>query len=87
MTEFFDITMADRELAVSISEIVVPAGSPLTQKPLADCDLAGTTVLAIRRSDGQFEHRPPESTVASPHDVLIVLGTDDELSEIRSRVS
>jgi voltage-gated potassium channel len=87
VTEFFDITMADRELAVSISEIVVPAGSPLTQKPLAECDLAGTTVLAIRRSNGQFEHRPPESTVASPHDVLIVLGTDDELSEIRSRVS
>ncbi len=87
VAEFFDIAMVDRELAVSISEIRVPPGSPLTTRPLSDCDLAGTTVLAIRRADGEFVHRPPETTVASPDDVLIVLGTDEELSEIRQRVS
>ncbi len=87
VTDFLAITMNDRELAVSISEIRVPDGSPLTQRPLADCDLAGTTVLARRRSNGTFEHHPPASTRCEANDVLIVLGTDEELTEIRSRVS
>lgn len=79
VTEFFDIAMNNRELAVSISELAVAAGSDLAKRPLDEVDLAGNTILAIRRVDGAFDHHPDLSIPAGVGDVLIALGTAQEL--------
>lgn len=82
VAEFLDITMNDRELAVSISELTVDATSALARLPLAEVDLAGNTVLAIRRADGSFDHHPDMAMPAGVGDVLIALGTASELRDL-----
>lgn len=84
VTEFLDITMGDRDLAVSINEVHVPAGSMFTRRPLSECNLAATTVLAIRRTDGAFTHHPDLSQPAVEGDILIALGTADELRQLKA---
>jgi len=82
VAEFLDITMNDRELTVSISELTVASSSALAHQPLSEVDLAGNTVLAIRRVDGSFDHHPDMAAPASVGDVLIALGTASELREL-----
>lgn len=84
VAEFLDITMNDRELTVSISELTVVTSSELAKRPLADVDLAGNTVLAIRRADGSFDHHPDMSVPAGVGDVLIALGTASELQALHA---
>ncbi|NNC79161.1 MAG: potassium channel protein [Acidimicrobiales bacterium] len=84
VAEFLDITMNDRELTVSISELTVVASSALSRQPLAEVDLAGNTVLAIRRVDGSFDHHPDMTEPASVGDVLIALGTASELRALHA---
>lgn len=85
VTEFFDIAMNHRELAVSITELEVSARSELSRLPLDGVDLAGNTILAIRRTDGAFDHHPDLSIPAGAGDVLIALGTASELQALHRK--
>jgi len=87
VTEFLDIAMRDRELAISIAEVTVPEGSELAERPLVECELADTTILALRDRSGGFVHHPAPSTVLQPGDVLIALGTADEHAHLRRLAS
>ena len=82
VTEFLDITMNNRELAITISELEVGPASMLARRAIKDLDLAGNTILAIRRADGAFDHHPDLSLPAGVGDVLIALGTSSELSAL-----
>ncbi len=86
VAEFLDITMHDRELAVSITEVTVPEGSPLLGRTLAASNLGGVTILALREPTGRFVHHPPHTLRPKVDDVLIALGTDDQHAELRRRV-
>lgn len=87
VAEFLDIAMHDRELSVRISEVMVPDGSVLAGRPLGECDLCGTTVLAVRERSGRFVHHPDPTTTPNAGDVLIALGTADEHAELRRRAA
>lgn len=50
-----------------------------------DADLrrrAGVLILALRRVDGTFTTNPEPDTVIEPHQVLIAVGTDDDLRRL-----
>jgi len=83
VAEFLDITMHDRELAVSIAEVTVAPGSMFANSPLAAADLGGTTVLALREASGAFVHHPEPSRLLQVGDVLIALGTQAEHDQLR----
>lgn len=87
VAEFLDIAMRDRELAVTITEVTVPPGCVLLDKPLREAELGGVTILAMRERTGRFVHHPDLSMAPAAGDVLIALGTEDEHSELRRLTS
>ncbi|MGI9621786.1 MAG: potassium channel family protein [Acidimicrobiales bacterium] len=86
VAEFLDIAMHDRELAVTIIEVTIPHDSSLVDRPLAEAELGGATVLALRERTGRFVHHPDLSMRPKEGDVLIALGTESDHSNLRRAV-
>ena len=85
VAEFIDVVMHERSLEFRMQEYDIPDGSPLAGRTLRDIDLrkrAGVLVLALRRVDGTFTTNPDPDVVIEPHQVLIAVGTDDDLARL-----
>lgn len=69
---------------VRMQEVVVTEGSPLAGRPLRDANLrkqTGVLILAMRRADGTF-YNPEPDMVIEPREVLIAVGTNDDLERL-----
>jgi voltage-gated potassium channel len=85
VAEFVDVVMHERSLEFRMQEYDIPDGSPLAGTTLRDADLrkrAGVLVLALRRVDGSFTTNPDPDIVIEPHQVLIAVGTDQDLARL-----
>ncbi len=85
VAEFVDVVMHERSLEFRMQEFDVPAGSPLAGITLRDADLRKTTgvlILALRRVDGSFTTNPDPDMMIQPHEVLIAVGTDDDMARL-----
>ncbi len=85
VAEFIDVVMHERSLEFRMQEYDIPEGSPLAGKTLRDADLrrrAGILVLALRRVDGSFNTNPDPDIMIEPHQVLIAVGTDEDLARL-----
>ncbi|MDH4148041.1 MAG: potassium channel protein [Acidimicrobiia bacterium] len=86
VAEFLDVVMHERELEVRLAEMAIENGSPFSAHTLQACAIrerSGATVLALRRSDRSFESNPRPDTTLHPGDVIIALGTEDQLNALR----
>ena len=84
VSEFLDVVMQYAELEVRLAETNIPGGSPFADRSLADCAIrstTGATVLAVRRG-GSFVTNPSRHFVLLPEDLLISLGTEDQLAAL-----
>jgi voltage-gated potassium channel len=87
VVDYLGVVMRTEELSVRLAEAPVNAGGPFAGRALSECEIAettGATVLAIRR-DGSFMTDPPDHLVLAAGDVLIVLGTQQQLAELESQ--
>ena len=85
VAEFVDVVMHERSLEFRMQEFDVPAHSALAGITLRDADLRQTTgvlILAMRRVDGSFTTIPAPDTMLEPHEVLIAVGTDDDIARL-----
>lgn len=85
VVEFLDVIMHDGSLEFRLEEVVVPGGSPLAGHSLRDTQLrdrTGALVLAIRDAAGEFTTNPDPSTVLEAGQVLIAIGTDEQLAAL-----
>lgn len=90
VAEFVDVVMHERSLEFRMQEFDIPAASPLAGRTLRDANLrqeTGVLVLAVRRVDGTFTTNPDPGMVIEPHQVLIAVGTDDDLNRLASLVA
>jgi voltage-gated potassium channel len=81
-------TMAGLE--VSIEQVQVGAGSPVSAKSLRDLHLSrdyGVIVLAIRRAAGQMIFNPPAESSVTEGDCLIAMGSSANLRRLESLVT
>ena len=81
-----DVVMHDDELEVRLTEMRLGAGSPFIDRSLEDCALSertGTTVLALRRN-GRFVTNPRPDAVLQSGDVVIALGTPEQVDALQS---
>ena len=81
-SDFLDIIMHGEHLEFSLREIEIPDRSPLLNKSLAEAEIrqkSGATVLAIRKADGGFNLQPLAVSRIEKGDVLIVVGTSEQL--------
>lgn len=86
VVEFLDVVMHDGPLEFRLEEVVVPTGSPLVGRSIRDADIrerTGAMVLGLRQPDGAFTANPAPDTPVAAGQVLIVIGTDDQLAALR----
>ena len=89
VVDFLGVVMRDEEFAVRLAETPVTTDGPFAGRTLSDCGInesTGATVLAVRR-EGSFVTSPPDHFVLAADDVLIALGTREQLSELNSRAA
>ena len=86
---FLDVVMPHGDLVVGLAEIDIAPESVLTGCSLAESrirQLTGATVLAVLRG-GSLETNPSGQFVMLAHDLLIALGTEDQLAALRARAT
>ncbi|MGA3148213.1 MAG: potassium channel protein [Acidimicrobiales bacterium] len=85
VVDFIDVVMHDGSLKFRLEELTLAADSSLVGKTLRSAhlrDRTGALVLAIRRPDGRFVTNPsPEDSMESG-DVLISIGTAEQLEAL-----
>ncbi|MDQ3570173.1 MAG: potassium channel protein [Actinomycetota bacterium] len=82
VAEFLDVVMHDGDLEFRLEELAVPEQSPLAGRTLREShirDRTGALVLALRGEDGSFTTNPPPETEIGPGQILIAIGTAEQL--------
>jgi voltage-gated potassium channel len=85
VVEFVDVVMHDGSLEFRLSELSISGASPLSGATLRSThlrDRTGALVLAIRRPGGDFVTNPTPDTAIASGDVLISIGTADQLEAL-----
>lgn len=89
VAEFLDVVMHDGSLEFRLAEIAVGEDSVLRDRSIREShlrDQTGALVLAIRSPSGVFRTNPDPETVLGVGDVLIAVGTVDQLDQLRKVV-
>ena len=90
VVDFIDVVMHDGTLEFRLEELPVPTRSRLSGQSLRSAKLhdeTGALVLAIRRPDGSFITNPSPEQPIETGDVLIGVGTADQLTALTDYVT
>jgi voltage-gated potassium channel len=90
VAEFVDVVMHERNLEFHLEEIVITTGSPIAGRTLRDAhlrDRTGALVLALRDGDGRFHTNPPPETEMRAGQIVIAIGTQNELDGLATFVA
>jgi voltage-gated potassium channel len=90
VVDFVDVVMHDGGLEFRLEELSVAAPSQLSGHSLRSAhlrDQTGALVLAIRRADGTFIANPSPEVLIENGDVLIGVGTADQLTALAHLVA
>jgi voltage-gated potassium channel len=85
VAEFLDVVMHDGTLEFRLEEVAVASGSSLVDRSLRDShirDRTGALVLALRDTVGRFTTNPPPETIIVPGQILIAIGTSEQLASL-----
>ena len=85
VAEFVDVVMHERSMEFRMQEVEIPPASPLAGQSLRELNLrerANVLVLAVRLADGTFVTNPDPASTLAPHQVVIAVGTADDLQRL-----
>ncbi|MFV0308953.1 MAG: potassium channel family protein [Desertimonas sp.] len=85
VAEFVDVVMHERSMEFRMQEVALSEHSPLAGRSLRAANLrahANVLVLAVREPDGTFMANPPSDHQLDPGDVIIAVGTTDDLQRL-----
>lgn len=71
--------------SLSIEELIVPEGARPTTA--AELRRSGATLLALRRPDGELVVGPTDQDTVSPEDLVIALGSHDQLATLAAELA
>ncbi|MBI4422396.1 MAG: potassium channel protein [Elusimicrobia bacterium] len=87
---FLDSMIRAEGKVFRIEEVTVPEGSPLLGRRLGEvkgADGNAALVLAVRLPDGRsFDINPEPSHPLGPNEVLVAMGSKDQIKDLRSRL-
>jgi voltage-gated potassium channel len=89
VTEFLDVVMHERDIEFRLEELLVPTSSSIAGTSIRDAqvrDRTGALVLALRDEDGTFTNNPAPETVIRAGQVIIAIGTPDDLDALEQLV-
>ena len=80
--DVLDTVLHGENIDLVVEEFLVPSSSPLLGRTLADSGMreAGANVLAIRKRSGQLRINPPETQVLERDDLLVAIGTRQQMT-------
>ena len=80
--DVLDAVLNGENIDLVVEEMLVPAASRLLGRSLADSGMreAGANILAIRKRSGQLRINPPGSQVLESDDLLVAIGTREQMS-------
>jgi voltage-gated potassium channel len=84
--DFLDTVMRSENVELELEEYSINDGSKIVGKSLAELEIkqkTGATILAIKHGSGKFNLQPGASTVVGHGDVLVALGTSQQLELLR----
>lgn len=84
-SEFLDILMSGNGSMFSLREIPVSENSNLVGINLSETGIrkkTGVMIVAIRKEDGKFNLQPDAGTVLEKNDILVVIGSGDQLKKL-----
>jgi voltage-gated potassium channel len=86
VSEFVDVVMHEAGMEFQLAEVDLAEDSTLVGRTLEEAHLrarTGALVLAMRNPDGSFTTNPSSDTVLGHSQILIAIGTDDQLQRLR----
>ena len=89
VVEFLDVVMRDGEFEVRMAHFEIAPGSQLAGHALDEAGIrrrTGSTILAIRRGE-TFLTNPDRHLVLEPGDIIIALGTEGHLKQLRAHTT
>jgi len=84
--DFLDTVMRSENVELELEEYSINDGSKIVGKTLAELEIkqkTGATILAVKHSTGKFNLQPGAATVVGHGDVLVALGTSQQLELLR----
>ncbi|MHC1635805.1 MAG: potassium channel family protein [Candidatus Methanospirareceae archaeon] len=88
VVDFIDTMLHRRgdELGLELEDIQITQNSPLVKKTVKEVEkyTGGAIILAIRKEDGRFIAKPDDDTMVESGDILVIMGTRDQLKTIES---
>jgi len=80
--DVLDTVLHGENIDLVIEEFLVPSSSKVLGRTLRDSGMreAGANVLAIRKRSGQLRINPPETQVLESDDLLVAIGTRQQMS-------
>jgi len=89
ISDFLELVTHGGQLEFNLHELSIGAHSRLAGKTLQEAAIrstSGALVLAIRRADGSFDLQPRASSMIHQGDVLVVIGTDEQISLLQAMI-
>lgn len=81
--EFLDIATGSDNVEMWLREFKIGERSKLAGKTLGEANIrktTGTMILSIKKTNGEFELSPNATSLIQPGDILIALGTTEQLN-------
>ncbi|NNK90861.1 MAG: potassium channel protein [Acidimicrobiia bacterium] len=86
LAEFIDLVVRGTTVEFRVEEMKVEQGSEIVGKSLRELDLrrrAGALVLAVGAAGGQMALNPDPALIFQPGQIIIAIGTTDQLDRLR----
>ena len=90
VTELLDLALEESNYDLNLGESVVSENSDIVGQTLVECNFRnrfGAVVLSIIRQDHSILHNPPADTEVQAGDILVALGTPDQLKAMKIAIS
>lgn len=90
IVDFLDVAMTGDEVSLAMDEVPVAETSPLAGQTLIDSGIrqqSGAVVLAIKDAEGGLNSNPAAITIIKAGDILIALGTVQQLKALAGLAS
>lgn len=87
--ELLDVALEQNNFDITIEEFTVSKGSPLAWLSLKDSGIRqnfGGVVMSVIKEDRAIVHNPDPELICQPGDILITLGTPEQLKKMREIV-
>ena len=85
VAEFLDVMVHDQDWSTRLEQVKVTDESPFAGRSLAECDIrskTGAMVVSVRDAGGVFHTNPPADRLVEPGEVIIAMGTGEQLNAL-----